>query len=374
LLSKDYSAYVGEPEYTHGSTECTGVLMVNLGTPDAPRPGPIRRYLAQFLGDPRVIELPRWYWRPILHGLVLRLRPRKVAKAYASIWGTHGSPLLTISRRQAEALETALGQRLPGPVKVALGMSYGQPSIAQALDELRRAGARRIVLLPMYPQYSGSTTASVFEATVGELGRWRWIPEFRTIQHYADEPAYLDALANAVREYRADHGAGGLLLFSFHGIPRRYMLNGDPYHCLCQKTARLVADRLGLGEDQYRVTFQSRFGREPWLEPATDRTVEALGREGRERIDVLCPGFPADCLETLEEIAIGNREAFVEAGGGDLRYIPALNDRRDHIDALAELVTRHTQGWPETDPRVQQPDIGERAAIASRAREMGAAY
>ena len=289
IIVSNYSYYLSEPDYAHGSPECTGVLMVNLGTPEAPTPTALRRYLAQFLGDPRVIELPRWYWRIILHGIVLRTRPRRVAKAYASIWEEGGSPLLNTSRRQAAALQEALAERVPGPVRVALGMSYGHPSIPEALDELRRQGARRIVLLAMYPQYSGSTTGSVFEATTKELNRWRWIPEFRAIQHYADDPGYIDALARSIEDYRAEHGAGDLLLFSFHGVPKRYLLNGDPYHCQCQKTGRLVAERLGLADDEWRLTFQSRFGREPWLQPYTDETVEALGKEGLGRLDVVCP-------------------------------------------------------------------------------------
>jgi ferrochelatase len=351
-VAEAYSRYASEPDYAHGSAECTGVLMVNLGTPEAPTPKALRRYLGQFLADPRVIELPRWKWRPILHGIVLRTRPRRVSKGYAGVWTEDGSPLLAISRRQAAALQEKLSVRAPGPVKVALGMSYGHPSIPEALAELRAAGARRVVLLPMYPQYSGSTSASVFEATTQELNRWRWIPEFRWIQHYADDAGYIEALAQSVREYRAEHGSGDLLLMSFHGVPKRYLINGDPYHCLCQKTGRLIAERLGLGEDAYRVTFQSRFGREPWLRPYTDETVEALGRNGLKRLDVMCAGFPADCLETIEEIGGENREIFEEAGGGELHYIPALNDREDHIEALADLVLRHTRGWPETDAAI----------------------
>ena len=367
-----YSYYVDESDYAHGSPECTGVLLVNLGTPEAPTPAALRRYLGAFLADPRVIELPRWLWWLILHGIVLRVRPRRVAGAYASIWGEEGSPLMTTSRRQARALEAALAERVPGPVRVALGMSYGRPSIPDALEELRRQGARRIVLLPLYPQYSGSTTGSVFEATVAELSRWRWIPAFRFIEHYADDSGYIDALAASVREYRARHGAGDLLLLSFHGVPRRYLLNGDPYHCLCHKTARLLAGRLGLADHEWRITFQSRFGREPWLQPYTDRTVEALGRDGLARLDVVCPGFASDCLETLEEIAIGNREIFQHAGGGEFHYIPALNDRDGHVDALADLVVGHTRGWPETDTGVAGAGPDERAASRERAVALGA--
>lgn len=367
-----FSYYVDEPDYAHGSPDCTGVLLVNLGTPDAPTTAAVRRYLAQFLSDPRVIELPRWQWLPILHGIVLRTRPRRVAHAYASIWGDEGSPLLTIGRRQARALEASLAAGVPGPVRVTLGMSYGHPSIPEALAELRRAGARRLVVLPLYPQYSGSTTGSVFDAVAAELSRWRRVPELRFIQHYADDPGYIEALAASIRDYRDAHGAGDLLLLSFHGVPRRYLDNGDPYHCLCHKTARLVAARLGLDDSEWRLTFQSRFGREPWLQPYTDETVAALGREGMRRLDVACPGFATDCLETLEEIAMQNREAFEAAGGGELRYIPALNDDSRHIDALAGLVVRHARGWPETDAEVPGPDAAARAASRARALAMGA--
>ena len=371
-MPKDFSYYISEPDYSHGSGECTGVLLVNLGTPDAPTPKALRRYLAQFLGDPRVIELPRWLWRLILHGIVLRTRPRRVAKSYAQVWTEEGSPLLAISRRQAHGLEAALAQRAPGPVRVALGMSYGRPSIPDALAELRQNGARRIVLLPLYPQYSGSTSASVFEAVTAELNRWRWIPEFRWIQHYADDPGYIEALAQSILDYRREHGSGDLLLLSFHGVPRRYLMNGDPYHCLCQKTGRLVAQRLGLADDEYRVTFQSRFGREPWLQPYTDATVTELGQAGLGRLDVVCPGFPADCLETLEEIGGENRELFEGAGGGELHYIPALNDRADHMAALADLVCRHTQGWPETDAAIGPVRPDALSASRERALALGA--
>ena len=368
----NYSMYVDQADYAHGSSDCLGVLMVNLGTPDAPTPQALRRYLRQFLSDPRVIELPRWKWLPILEGIVLRTRPRRVAKAYAEIWTEAGSPLMAISRKQQAALEEVLARRARGRIRVALGMSYGNPSIPSALAELREAGARRIILLPMYPQYSGSTTASVVDAVFAELSRWRWIPEFRMIQHYADDSGYIRALAASIREYRAEHGSGELLLFSFHGVPRRYLDNGDPYHCLCHKTARLVAEELGLGSDEWMVTFQSRFGSEPWLQPYTDETIQSLGRKGMRRIDAVCAGFSADCLETIEEIAGENREYFEEAGGEALHYIPCLNDREDHIEALADLVMRHCGGWPETDANVRLPGESDYEASRKRAVAMGA--
>jgi len=368
----DLSQFIDEPDYVHGSAECTGVLLVNLGTPEAPSTPALRRYLAQFLSDPRVIEAPRWQWWLILHGIVLRTRPRRVAKAYAEIWQEGGSPLMVTSRSQEAALQQALDQRLPGPVHVELGVSYGEPSIANALERLRQKGARRIVLLPLYPQYSGSTTGSVFTDTVAALSRQRRVPEFRFIQHYADDAGYIDALAQSVRRYRDEHGSGDLLVMSFHGVPKRYLTNGDPYHCLCHKTARLLAERLGLADDQWKLTFQSRFGREPWLQPYTDETMEALGRDGLGRVDVICPGFAADCLETLEEIAGENREIFQGAGGGEFHYIPALNDDPAHIRALADLVERHTRGWPEADATVPRPGAADREASRERAMKLGA--
>ncbi len=360
-----YSEYIDEPAGGRNAPDCTGVLMVNLGTPDAPTAPAVRRYLAQFLHDHRVIELSRWKWCPILHGIVLRTRPPRVAKAYQRIWGDEGSPLLTISRRQASALEAALAERVPGPIKVALGMSYGEPSIPAAIQELREAGAKRVLLLPMYPQYSGSTVGSVFDATVKAMSKLRMVPDLRTVHGYPTEPAYIDALASSVREYREAHGSGDLLLFSFHGVPQRYVDNGDPYQDECMRTARQVAERLGLADDAWRLTFQSRFGREPWLQPYTDETVEALGKQGVGRIDVICPGFAADCLETVDEIANENREVFEEAGGGELRYIPALNDRADHIAALADVVQRNIQGWPEGDSQARPAQAVPAAAALS---------
>ncbi len=341
--------YQGEPDYQHGNAESTGVLLVNLGTPEAPDPPSLRRYLQEFLWDPRVIEVPRPTWWLLLHGVILRTRPKRSAEAYQRVWGKEGpgSPLLTISQRQKQALGWVLEKRFEGPVQIALGMRYGEPSVATGLQELRQAGARRVLVLPLYPQYSASTVASTFDAVSAELQKWRWLPELRFVTHYHREPLYIQALANSVREHWAEHGEPDCLVMSFHGLPKRYLLAGDPYHCECHATARLVAEALGLPQERWRVTFQSRFGREEWLRPYTDETMETLPSTGVKRVDVLCPGFSADCLETLDEIDNENRALFLEAGGDSFRYIPALNDRADHIEALAELVVRHCQGWPE---------------------------
>jgi ferrochelatase len=350
-----------------------GVLVTNLGTPDAPTPAAVRRYLAEFLSDPRVIEVPRWLWRIILHGVILRVRPRRSAEAYHKVWTAEGSPLLVIARRQAAALQAAVSARLPGPVRVALGMRYGTPSIASALRELHGAGVRRLLVLPLYPQYSASTTGSTFDAVAAELARWRWLPELRFVTAYHDDPGYVGALATSLREAREAAGEPDRLLFSFHGLPRRYFEAGDPYHCACQKTARLVAEELDLPRERWALSFQSRVGREEWLRPYTDHLLKEWGGAGVKRVHVACPGFSADCLETLEEIDQQNRGFFLAAGGESFHYVPALNDRPDHIAALAGLVARHVQGWPEADPaRDPAAAASELAASRARALAMGA--
>lgn len=367
------SAYSGQADYEHGAAPCVGVLLTNLGTPDAPTPKALRRYLAEFLSDPRVIETPRLLWWPILHGIILNTRPKRAAHAYAKIWTDDGSPLLSITRRQAQALQQTLETRFRGPVRVAIGMRYGSPSIEQGLLQLRGAGARRILVLPLYPQYSAATTGSTFDAVADVLKRWRWVPELRMIAHYHDAPAHIQALADSIRRHWDAHGRSECLFFSFHGLPKSYFLSGDPYYCECQKTARLVAAELQLADNQWRVTFQSRFGPQEWLTPYTDQTLRESARAGLGSVDVVCPGFAADCLETLEEIAQMNREVFLAAGGRRYSYIPALNDSPAHIDMLAGLVARHTQGWPETAPDWDTAQANEAAAQSrDRALRQGA--
>lgn len=363
------SAYFGTSDFRHGAATPLGVLVCNLGTPAAPTTAAVRRYLAEFLSDPRVVELPRWLWLPLLHGIILNIRPRRSAHAYQKIWTAAGSPLLLQATAQREGLATRLAARVPGGCVVALGMRYGTPSIASAMRALAQANVRRLLVLPLYPQYSAPSTASALDAVYRELQRWRWMPELRTINDYHAEPDYIAALAASVREYWAAHGRGEKLLMSFHGIPRAYFLAGDPYYCQCQATGRLLAAALGLDRGEWLLSFQSRFGREAWLEPYTDRTLQTLAREGLRTVDVVCPGFAADCLETLEEIAVQNAEAFVARGGEALRYIPALNAREDHLDMLAALLLRHAQGWPELECAFD-PTTG--AATAARARALGA--
>ncbi len=363
--------YSGEQDYQHDTTAKVGVLMVNLGSPDAPTTPAVRRYLAEFLSDPRVVEIPRPVWMPILHGVVLRLRPRRSAHAYQRVWTDEGSPLLAISRAQCHALQDALTARYGDRVRVALAMRYGNPSIQAGLAQLRDADVNRILVLPMYPQYSAATTATVFDAVADELKTWRWLPDLRLITHYHDDEGYLTALVNSIHESWAQHGQAERLLFSFHGMPKRTLQAGDPYHCHCQKTARLVAERLGLGADRWRVAFQSRFGRAEWLQPYTDKTLRQWAHDGVKQVEVICPGFAADCLETLEEIAMQNKETFLAAGGTNLRYIAALNTRADHIAFLADLVERNSHAWLDSsDDPVRSKERSQ--ATRQRAVAMGA--
>lgn len=358
--------FAAEPTFTHGQAERTGVLLVNLGTPDAPTSTAVRRYLAQFLSDPRVVEIPRAIWWLILHGVILRVRPPKSAAKYAAIWTPEGSPLLVWTRKQATLLAGYLGQR-GHPVAVQAAMRYGTPSIDSALDALKADGVTRILVLPLYPQYAAATTASTFDAVSLWAQRTRRVPELRFVMQYHDDPGYIDALANSVMAHWTREGRSGVLVMSFHGLPARSLGLGDPYHCQCQKTARLLAERLSLTKDDYRVTFQSRFGRARWLQPYTDATLRKLAKDGTERVDVLCPGFAADCLETLEEIAIEARTAFLTAGGKQFHAIACLNDNHPWIGALAQISLRHMQGWP-----VAPQGGSELARQAERALAAGA--
>lgn len=313
----------------------TGVLLVNLGTPAAPTPAAVRRYLSEFLHDWRVVDLTRWLWCPILHFAILPFRSRIVARTYAQIWTAHGSPLLVNSQRLADRVQAALPD-----CGVRLAMRYGEPSIPSVLRELQAGGLARLVVLPLYPQYSATTSASVFDAVATELSGWRRVPALDFIDDYHVDANWTDAVADSIRAHRAANGAGHMLLFSFHGIPQRFAEAGDPYPAQCRAGAEAIAAKLGLRAEDWRLTFQSRFGREPWLQPYTDKTLEALARGGTKTVDVVCPGFAVDCIETLEEIAIQNAEKFREAGGEALNYIPCLNDSADHVDALASLVRR----------------------------------
>ncbi|OOG57057.1 ferrochelatase [Rhodanobacter sp. B05] len=372
-----HNHYTGLHGYSHeppASSVQAGVLLVNLGTPTAPTARAVRPYLAQFLADPRVIEYPRWLWWLILHGVILRLRPKRSAHAYAKIWTTQGSPLRFGSEALADGLQVELlRQRPAAPVRVALAMRYGEPSVAQTIVQLQREGVRRLLVLPLYPQYSATSTGSVLDALADSIKSLRWPPEIRVVNDYHDDPRHIEALAGSIESWWQTHGRGDRLLLSFHGIPERYLHAGDPYFCQCQATARLLRERLGLGEAQVVVSFQSRVGRERWLQPYTDASVRRLAAEGVRKLDVVCPGFAVDCLETLEEIAMQNRDFFIAAGGESLRYIPALNDSRGQIESLAALVLQHTRGWDEFAIDYDAAAARQRRLEAGRhARELGA--
>lgn len=340
--------YYGRPDFQHTEVPAVGVLLANLGTPDAPDSPSLRRYLREFLLDPRVIEIPRLVWWTILHLAILPTRPAKSAALYRKVWSKEGSPLLAISRRQAAALQEILCRDVGNPLHVALGMRYGNPSVRAGLRELEEKGCRRILILPFYPQYASVTIGSTFDAVATELSGWRWVPELRTINGYYDDPGYIRSLAASLRETWDKEGLPEKLLFSFHGIPQRYFDAGDPYFCQCHKLARLTAEELGLPRGFWQVSFQSLFGKEEWIKPYTDKTVEAMARSGLRSLDVICPGFSADCLETLEEIAVENAHIFKTNGGTNFVALPCLNDSEAGMAVIETLVRRELAGWIES--------------------------
>jgi len=337
-----------EPQHQHGTPPGTAVVLVNLGTPEAPTAPALKRYLRQFLSDPRVVEIPRPIWWLILNGIILNIRPQKSAEKYASVWMKDGSPLKVHTERQAKYLAGYLGER-GHHLTVTWAMRYGTPSVTEVLDRLKAAGNTRILVLPMYPQYSASTTATVVDEACKWLLRQRNQPEMRFVRNFHDDPAYIAALEQTVHNHWAKSGplaSGDQLIISFHGLPRRNLDLGDPYYCECMKTGRLLAERLNLAPEQHRICFQSRFGKAEWLQPYTAPTLEALAKAGTRRVDIICPGFVADCLETLEEIAIEGKESFLTNGGKEYHYIPALNEEPGWLAALASLAERHLGGWP----------------------------
>lgn len=352
------TVFLNTENFSHEENSEIGVLLVNLGTPEAPTASALRCYLAEFLWDPRVVEFPRLLWWLVLHGLILRIRPARSAKSYQKVWTKEGSPLLVHAKRQ----EAKLSERL-SPIKVALAMRYGKPSISKGLESLRQQKIRRLLVVPLYPQYSATTTASVFDAVSDVLRRWRWLPEIRFISHYHDFPPYIQALATSVNAHWAEHGRADKLLISFHGVPKRYLLKGDPYYCECHKTARLLAENLQLEEKDWQLVFQSRFGREEWLKPYLDETLKALPQQGVRCVDVICPGFSVDCLETLEEVDQENRHYFLQAGGEVFHYIPALNDNEVHINALLQLIQKNSLGWPTEAPGVAEGQAMHASAL-----------
>ncbi len=341
--------YHGSRDFHRDTAERIGILVVNFGTPDSPAPRDVRRFLARMLSDPRVVELPRPLWLPILYGLILPLRPARIAPKYRKIWSAQGSPLRDHSERLRGALASVLAQRMMAPFSLEFAMLYGTPSVAESLQRLRAAGAQRIVVLPLFPQYCGATTGAVYDQVNAELAGWRWLPELRFIAEYHDQPEYIEALRESVAQHWLAHGRTSHLLVSFHGIPERNFHRGDPYFCKCQKTARLLAEELLLEEGEWSVTFQSRFGSLEWLRPYTIETLTRMPGRGIKDVTVICPGFAVDCLETLEEIDVENRAAFMGAGGERFEYVPALNSRPEHAALLAGQIARHCQGWTQVE-------------------------
>jgi ferrochelatase len=362
------ASYQPEPPFAHGQAARTAVLYCNLGTPDEPTTAAVRRYLAEFLADPRVVEIPRLVWLPLLYGLILPFRSAKSAAKYASIWRPEGSPLKLWTDKQAKLLQGWLGEH-GHRVTVRYAMRYGNPSIASQLDALKADGVTRILVVSAYPQYSATTTASVIDAVMAWSKRVRNLPELRFVNRYHDDRGYVQALARRIERHWREHGRGEHLVMSFHGVPERTLHLGDPYHCECQKTARMLAAHLGLEKDQYSVTFQSRFGKAKWLEPYTEPSLRALAKRGVARVDVVCPGFTGDCLETLEEIGMEGKHAFLVAGGKEFQYIPCLNDDPAWIAALGAVTERHLGGWPTRE----EADAQSLAASRERATAMGAA-
>ena len=365
--------YRTERSFAHDRVPHIGVLLVNLGTPDAPTPAAVRRYLGEFLADPRVVEIPRVAWRPILHGVVLRTRPSKSAARYAAIWTRDGSPLAIHTNKQRVLIAGYLGQRLKASglpadhAVVEYAMRYGQPPIDAALERLGAAGCSRILVLPLYPQYAGSTTGSVVDAVARWLMRERRVPGVRVVDTFHDDPGYIRALAASVNDYWMRHARPEHLVLSFHGVPRRTLTRGDPYHCFCHVTARLLARELGLEPAQWTIAFQSRFGRGRWVEPYTADTLAGLGKRKLRRVDVFAPGFVSDCLETLEELGIEGKRLFQTAGGGDYNVIPCLNEHPRWIAALADLTLANLQGWLQPPPTP-----AAREATKLRAQVLGA--
>lgn len=348
--------YINTEDYDHQSTEKTGVLLVNLGTPSAPTAAAVKPYLKQFLSDPRVVEIPRLVWWTILNGIILPFRSKRSAEAYQSIWTENGSPLLVNTKKIAEKMQQNVTETQPNLV-IDFAMCYGQPSMSEKLEQFIAQGVKKLLVLPLYPQYSATTTGATFDGISSLFMKRRWFPELRFVNHYHDHPQYIEALANKITQYREQHGTADRLVLSFHGIPKRFWLSGDPYVCECFKTARLLAERLGLGADEIMTCFQSRFGKAEWVQPYLDATLKALPSQGVQSVQVFCPGFAADCLETLEEIAEENKEYFLEAGGERFEYIPCLNDDDEHIEFIQKLVAQHTTGWlgdVESDVNRQQ--------------------
>ncbi len=355
--------------YQHGTPAKTGILLINLGTPDAPTKESLRPYLREFLSNPRVIEIPKLFWWPILHALILPFRPKQSAEKYALIWTADGSPLKVHTERQTQLLTQALQHDIGSDAVVEYAMNIGNPSVSSVLNKMTDTGCERILVIPLFPQYAASSTAAAMDAVFDTLKQMRNMPAIRTVKHYHDHPGYIAALAQNIREYWDQNGKPDKLIMSFHGVPRKTLDKGDPYHCFCQKTGRLLAEALNLDQEQYQVCFQSRFGRTQWLQPYTAETLDQLGKDQTGRVDIVCPGFVSDCLETLEEIAIEGRKIFTDAGGKEYHYIPCLNEREDWIDTLADIVKSNLQGWLEPEPSQDALQQSKQRALAMGAEK-----
>ncbi|GAA5139272.1 ferrochelatase [Thalassotalea piscium] len=335
------SRFLGRTKSIHQTKAKTAILLTNLGTPEAPTAKALRTYLREFLSDPRVVEIPRLIWLMILHGIILRIRPKKSAKLYETIWTEEGSPLLVIGKALTNKVNQAISAKYQDEVVVDLAMRYGEPSISKALDNFQQQGVQNIIVLPLYPQYAGPTTGSTFDAVFNSVKTWRWIPSIHFISSYHDHPLYIKALANSVNEHVAQFGKPDKFVLSYHGMPKLFLDQGDPYYCFCHKTTRLLIAELGWQEGDYIMSFQSRFGKAEWLKPYTDETLETLAQQGNKHVAIISPAFSADCLETLEELAHENKETFIEAGGEEYHYIGALNDRDDHCQMVLDIVEQH---------------------------------
>ena len=338
--------YEGEKNYKHGSKERLGILITNLGTPDRPNKKAVKIYLKEFLSDPRVIEIPKLIWQIILRGIILNVRPRKVAKLYKSIWSKNGGPLLVMLKKQKKGIQKNLKQKRKD-VKIEIAMRYGNPSIEKGLINLKRLGCRKILILPLYPQYCAATIGSTFDKVTEILRKWRWIPEIRFVNGYFDDPFYIDCLVKSIKKSWKKKGRAQKIIFSYHGVPKKYLLKGDPYYCFCQKTTRLVVEKMKLKKNDYITTFQSRFGPQEWLTPYTDKTLKKLPKKNIKSVDIISPGFSSDCLETLEELEVENKVNFLSSGGEKFNYINCLNDDPQHLKMLSFLVQKHTKGWVE---------------------------
>lgn len=363
--------YNSEPAYSHDSQPRVGILLANLGTPDAPTAKALRPYLQQFLMDRRVVEIPRFIWCWILHCIILVIRPKKSAEKYASIWSKEGSPLMVYAQQQKKLFQGYLSQKINSPFAVELGMTYGNPSMKSAIESLKAQGCDRILVFPLYPQYAASSTGAALDAVWRELLKMRNVPAIRTIKHYHDHPLYIQALASHIKAYWKQHGQPEKLVMSFHGVPKFHLMKGDPYHCECHKTARLLAEALGLNKEQYQVAFQSRFGRQEWLQPYLANTLDALGKQQLKRIDVVCPGFSSDCLETLEEIAMEGKHLFQSVGGSEYHYIPALNSEPVWIEAMRDIALEHLQGWVSSEFNYVNAEVDAKTS-KQRALDLGA--